>query len=286
MINDANKDEMIERYLLGELSGDLLHTFNERLASDEAFKKEVAVERAIVKNLKTAGRNEWAMKLKTLHHELALDETEGSGSDPNITSEEYNRRLGNIAEQVETKMKPAATGKIMPLNKNRHIWMVAASIAIIAICTFSIVFNGGNDGLYRSYYQAYPAPSQFRGETDLSAVEKEAFAAYTQQNYPRSIELSKQILAAQKNESVLFYLGHAYMEAGMYKEAIQTFEQYIQQYQERAVDAKWYLSLSYLKTEQPEYATRYLKEVASTSETDSEAREYATKAKELLDELE
>lgn len=287
MFDDANKNVLIERYLLGELSGELLQTFNEKMATDEAFQKEVTLEKAIVRGLKTAGRKEWALKLKSLHQEMDQDEIDNSGHTGNITDEEYNRRLGRPETPVERTYTAEPAGKMVPLHKSRNLWLVAASIALLAVCTFAIVSNlsKDTDTLYQAYYQTYAEYPVLRGSTDLTALEKEAFTAYNQQNYPRSIELFKQVLAAKKSETALFYLGQAYMEVQGYDNAISTFELYLREYQELEIPAKWYLGLSYLKVDKPEEATTYLKDVAATPDTDPEAREYAAKAQELLDEL-
>ena len=95
MINDTNKNEMIEQYLRGELSGDLLKEFTHKLSTDSNFKKEVSLERAIVKNLQTVGRKQWQHKLESFHQELDTElpvennDIRVPGKTKKLTSKQY-----------------------------------------------------------------------------------------------------------------------------------------------------------------------------------------------------
>jgi len=132
MSNDVNNNDMIEKYLLGELSGDALDRFNDKLASDEEFRKEVSLEKAIFRNLRTAGRNEWALKLRTIHQEMEMQETENAILSSDTVEEDNIRPLEVAAAETESiaALTPAATPKVIPLFRKQRIWLVAASVAL------------------------------------------------------------------------------------------------------------------------------------------------------------
>jgi uncharacterized coiled-coil protein SlyX len=64
--------EWIERYLLGELQGEELEQFIQRLRIDSAFQREVTLQRTIVEQSKQVGRADMRQELKALHQQLGF----------------------------------------------------------------------------------------------------------------------------------------------------------------------------------------------------------------------
>ncbi|MBC7919830.1 MAG: hypothetical protein H7Z75_01945 [Ferruginibacter sp.] len=71
--------ELIEQYLLGELVHDRLQEVEVRLITDERFRQEVDVQRAIVRQAKKMGREELRQRLQRL--EERLNPPTGQGPD-------------------------------------------------------------------------------------------------------------------------------------------------------------------------------------------------------------
>lgn len=261
MIENTNKDELIEQYLLGELSGDLLNEFKEKLAADDQFKKDVAMQSAFIRNIKTTGREEWTLKLKAIHNEM------------------------NFAG-VKAEEKPVAK-KIVPLKsfyQKKYYLAVAASIILIIFSTFLLINMNNRPGaerVFQTFYQPYPDLEPDTRSFPLSnySVKKDAFKAYNEGNYLESIQLFKSILAQGEDEIVLFYLGNAYLSADKAKEAESIFQNYLNNYTEFAPESKWYLSLSYLKQGKVNEARKLLEELFKGN------KDYSKKAGDVLNKM-
>src|SRR5688500_14397357 len=79
-INEANKTEIIDRYLHGLLESDLLNEFRARLAVDEQFRNEVELQQSILKNITHVGRNKLRDQLRQIHLEVAGMDSENLGA--------------------------------------------------------------------------------------------------------------------------------------------------------------------------------------------------------------
>lgn len=262
MIDDANKDELIEQYLLGNISGIWLDEFNARLDTDEHFRREVALQKAIIRNIKTAGRKEWADKLQSFHNELYSEKFEEEIVQPVITMIKPRRRF------YERKS------------------VVAAAIIIGLIFISGLLFTTVNNRVdSESIFQANYIPYAYLEQGtralpfDRLNLREQAFQAYEQRNYFKSVELFKSILLKGEDETVLFYLGNAYLSANKATDAESTFKEYLRKYEEYEAESRWYLSLSYLKQKK-------LKETRSVLEAISkEDNDYSKKAVLILKDL-
>ncbi|QMU29984.1 tol-pal system YbgF family protein [Adhaeribacter radiodurans] len=250
MMDDFDKDELVEQYLLGQLQGEALTDFKRRLATDESFKKEVAVEQAILRNLKTVGRQQRQQQFENFHLE--------------------------IAEEPETEVK------VVKMNTQRYFLMAAASIVLIITSILAInnliTRQSTPEAIYQAYYEPYLIP-RFRGAPIEADQRTGAIEAYRAGDYLLSIQLFEQFLAKENDEKSLFYLGNAYLAANKPEAAIKTYLTYLQQYKQFETPSKWYLGLSYIKVENNAEAKKVLKEVAANKAPDNIYRE---KAKEIL----
>lgn len=170
MMDDFDKDELVEQYLLGQLQGEALTDFKRRLAIDEAFKKEVVVEQAILRNLKSTGRQQMQQQFESFHQELAEE--------------------------------PETAAKVVKINTQRYFLMAAASIILIITSIFAIntliTRQSTPEAIYQAYYEPYPIPN-FRGTPIEGDQRTRAIEAYTAGDYLQCIQLFEQFLA-----SVLF----------------------------------------------------------------------------------
>lgn len=263
MINDTNKTEIIEQYLLGKLNPELLEEFKQKLAADDQFKAEVALEQALFRNLQVAGRKQQRLKLEAFHQELVR---------PALKVEPEERQ--------EEEEKPAR-GKVIQFPVKRFGWMAAASIAMIIGTT--LILNPFSGNRVSPEFTPYPGGEITRGDGERESTKAQAFAAYQEKNYPESIALFNAVPEAEKDEMTLFFLGNAYLFAERPQEAIDTFKRYLLQYEEFALEAKWYLGLAYLKVGDEAAAKQQLEQVASAP--GPQAAEYREKAQELLNQL-
>jgi tetratricopeptide (TPR) repeat protein len=265
MMDETNKNEAIEQYLQGQLKGESLEAFEYKLATDPGFQKEVALERAIVRNLRKVGRADLRRKLEGFHHEMGVDA-------------ETDEPPPAARQRPEARRAP-----VLQLKIKRHFLLAAASIALVLACTFTLRYIYLNqqtpEALFESYYEPYDEIAVMRDIPTKAAIKNEAAMAYNERNYRKSIQLFKIVLEKEKDEEALFYLGNAYLSANMPLEAISTFEAYLRDFTEYQIEAKWYLSLSYLKTGKDQKARHLLQELA---ETDTPENPYRDKAREIL----
>jgi tetratricopeptide (TPR) repeat protein len=269
MIDDTNKAEVIEHYLLGKLNQELLEEFNHKLATDAQFKAEVSLEQALYRNLQVVGRRERRLKLEAFHEEMARPAFE---VEP--------------AENQEAEERPLP-GKVIQFPVKRFAWMAAASIALIIGTTLILNPFERNrvrpETMFATAFTPYPGGETTRGDGERGSTKAQAFAAYREGNYQESIDLFKAVPEGEKDEMTWFFLGNALLSADRPQEAIHTFESYLLQYEEFAIEARWYLGLAYLQVGEAAKAKQQFEQVASAP--DPQAGEYQEKAKELLNQL-
>lgn len=225
MNENISKDELIEQYLLGHLSGDQLAEFNRKLLTDGELQKEVDLQKTVIRNIKLAGREEWKRKLENIHQEM-------------------------IAGGDTEKPEPAVISIERSSAKKYLLGAAAAAAAVVILCTWWIGQNNKeNERLFAAYYKPYVNIDQTTRSVPSAALTErtEAFQAYDKGDYTWSIGLFKKVLAKKDDEVVLFYLGNACLSDNQFREAETAFKDYLNKYQEFASEASWYLSLSYIR---------------------------------------
>jgi len=262
MMDEVNKNELMEQYLLGQLTGELLAAFEEKLASDAAFRQEVALEKAILKNLRKVGRQEWALKLENFHQEM---ESAGAEETP----------------VIPLKRPIASEDKFY---SKKVFFAIAATIVLLLLATIILITinNKTNpQSIFVAYYEPYPSVEQVTRNLPNNIVTErtKAFGFYNNGNYSEAIKSFNSILANGEDEVVLFYLGNAYLSANKPQEAENTFISYLHKYKEFEVESKWYLGLSYLKQEKVKQARQLLDALAKQN------NDYSHKATALLESL-
>lgn len=239
MNENTSKDELIEQYLLGHLSGDQLAEFNKKLLTDSELQKEVDLQKTFVRNIKLAGRREWKRKLENIHQEM-------------------------IAGGDTEKPQPAVISIGRSSTKKYLLGAAAAAAAVVILCTWWLGQNSneGNERLFAAYYKPYVNIDQTtRSVPSTAPTERtEAFQAYDKGDYARSVGLFKKILAKGDDEAVLFYLGNACLSDNQFREAETAFKDYLNKYREFASEAGWYLGLSYIRQGKMKEALPLLKE--------------------------
>jgi tetratricopeptide (TPR) repeat protein len=158
---------------------------------------------------------------------------------------------------------------------------VAAVILILIAVKFLLPSQEQTtDQLFTSYFSAYPNVFEptVRG-TDLATKRSEAFHAYDQRNYQKAALLFNELLEEKKQPDVLFLLANTNLMLGQVAEAQKNLLTLIEESDGLDIQAKWYLSLCYLKSGDKENAKKILKELGGTEIS------YASKAKELLEKV-
>lgn len=224
MDNFTHVDELLMRYLDGEMSQEEREQFEKKLASDEGTRR----------------------RLEDL--QIARDAVKMYG---------LKQQVASVHREMIGAMKPTAVLRKMSRAQKiaRYTLRIAAGLVFIAICFLAYnFFNLSSGKLYNEKYAPFEL-SSVRGEneTEINGIEK----AYRQQNYQDVVALAEKNIGSSIRDEFLEAV--SYLELDKPPEAIDHFSSVISR--NRAADrpvyndeAEYYLALSYLRTQNYEKA--------------------------------
>ena len=224
MDNFTQQDELLVRYLDGDMNQEERAEFESKLLTDEGARRRL-------EDLQTARA---AVKLYGLRD-----------------------RVASVHKEMMVEMRPEAAlrkmGRVRAIA--RYGLRIAASVAFIAICFFAYNFFSVSPGkLYNEKYSSFEL-SSLRGDngTEASGVEE----AYRQRNYQQVVALSEKSTEISIKDEFLEAV--SYLELDKHTSAIDHFSRVIAR--DRVSDhpvyndeAEYYLALCYLKTRNYEKA--------------------------------
>ena len=239
---------LVEKYFDAELNDAELKTFTTRLESDETFKLLVEQEKALIAAVRYEGA---AANLQYL-------------------------------EDLESKLQKETPIRLSSGPTKWYYYAAAAVIGItVVVAVFRNSFNENPDQLFQAYFTPYPNMFEpaLRSNQSIDSKRAEAFQAYEQRNYQKAATLFTDLLKDNKDAPMLLLLGNSNLILGNLEEAKANFITLNQDFDDLDMQAKWYLSLCYLKNGETEKAQAILKELGATEIS------YATKARELLEKV-
>lgn len=242
-----NDITLVEKYFDAELSEEEMNIFNTRVEHDDHFKALVLREKIIIGAIRNQGLLDNLQYLKTIEEKIQGDQAH-----------------------------PYATGI-----KGWYYYAAAAVVALFLVITFLLPSQQSSEELFASYFTTYPNVFEptVRGN-NLATERTEAFQAYEQKDYQKAAIAFKELLRVKEEPGILLLLGNSNLMLGNAKEAQENFVTLINKYDDLDLQAKWYLSLSYLKSGDKENARKILRELGETEIS------YASKARELLEKVE
>jgi TolA-binding protein len=238
---------LLERYFDAELNDEEKKYFASRVEQDKDFSALVQREKIIIGAIRNQGLLDNLSYLKSIEEKI-----EGNHSIP------FHSNL-----------------------KTWHYYSAAAVIVLLIAVKFLLPSQQETpEQLFTSYFKAYPNVFEptVRG-TDLATKRTEAFQAYEQGDYQKASDLFTTLLNEKRESEVLFLLGNTNLMLGRVEEAQKNFVTLIEEFDDLDLLAKWYLSLSYLKSGDKDNARKILRELGETEIS------YASKAKELLEKV-
>ena len=239
---------LVEKYFDAELNDAELKTFTTRLESDENFKLLVEQEKALIAAVRYEGA---AANLQFL-------------------------------EDLESKLQKETPIRLSSAPPKWYYYAAAAVIGItVVVAVFMNSFKENPDQLFQAYFTPYPNMFEpaLRSNQSIDSKRAEAFQAYEQRNYQKAATLFTDLLKDNKDAPMLLLLGNSNLILGNLEEAKANFITLNQDFDDLDMQAKWYLSLCYLKSGETEKAQAILKELGATEIS------YATKARELLEKV-
>ena len=249
---DEKDIELIDRYVKGELSGNVLQDFKQRLANDTAFAEQVNWHETLVGGIKKQSHKELKGYLQSLDTQTASPT--------------------KVAEQEK---------KVVSLTFWKYA--AAAAVALLVIAVFWLdLLRPSHEVLFAQYYQPYPNVEATIERNDEAAnAYQQAFQWYEDGQYAEAAIAFDQLLERDEQAVALnFYAGLTALELNRSDKAIEYFEKAIStsdhKYYQQAL---WYASLAALKNEDTESAKKYLQQLSG------EKGFYGNKATQLLEEL-
>lgn len=242
--------ELIERYIDGELEEQELKNFEKLLAANSDVMRD---------------------------YKLSLDINHSIIEDDVMQL----RETLNYMYDSEYKVK-----RLSNTFTRRKLFYAAASIALI-MATGGLVknmsFNHVNTAdLFEKYYQPYEVSVTYRsGNTEVDKVFLKALQKYEEQDFEQAMLLFEQLLELKdKDMAVNLYSGISYMEEEKYQNASRSFSKIIDDKDNLFVEqAKWYLALCYVVTNEAENAKVLLKDLVKDDSY------YKKDARKLLREI-
>lgn len=225
-----NRD-LIEAYLLGELSAEEIEAVETRKQNDPAFEKEI------------------------LHYQTVMEAV----NETKVL--EFRKIWTEIDEDAAKESSPGT--RILPFRPG--VWTYAIAAAVVLV--FAVVLLNRNRSNYADeYYSTYPLSQIVRDTStpDFSDWEK----AYQAGNYEEAVAaLIREFSESPRlRDSLLFFVAASNLELGKNETAIALFSEILDHqqfsYQE---EARWYLAMAWLKDDQPDQAVPYLKEISGTT---------------------
>jgi len=238
-MSDIRSYALIENYLKGELSGDVLKDFEQKLKTSPDLLEEVQLHRELYSHFND----------EVPEYQLNNDKKE--------TLETYVKSEDVKAFQAKLKAAKQSTelGTSKQPTKIRSLrWVYAAAASILLLIAGYFLFNQNTtlqpNDLYAdvSSHERLSTTEMGATETTLQIIDKN----FNEKKYPEVLNVLPYILDTLPTTDKNYYdllrtKGIAELETNQYDKALQTFDHLANSDALIAPQGKWYTVLSYLK---------------------------------------
>lgn len=246
MYPDESDMRLVEQYFDADLDDVGMQEVNNRLETDESFKAMFEQEQLLIQALRYQGQRDVLSYLKKMEGHLSQDSHKVS------------------------------TSSLRPW----HYLVAAAVIGTLVVAITWLSVPEDPNKLFQAYFTPYPnAFEPGRRSPHEGTQRRQALRAYELGDYKTAAGGLKQSYHDHPEPGLLLLLGNANLALGHVQEAEENFNTLIKDYDDLDLQAKWYLSLCYLKRGDVERAKTMLKELGETEIS------YASKAKELFEKV-
>ncbi|MCB2196650.1 MAG: tetratricopeptide repeat protein [Bacteroidetes bacterium] len=224
--------EIIEKYIDGELEGKELLDFEQMLSTDSDIKNDYELSTQI-------------------NNSIVEDD------------------VMNLRETLDYMYSEEKAVKRIPTIFTKRKFYYAAASAALLIAAGGVaqrLLNPSMDSelVFEKYYQPYEVTVTYRsGNTEVDRLLLNALEFYEEKDYNQALVLFEEILANRKKDmAISLYSGISYMEEEKYQKATTSFNDIISDNDNLFIEqARWYLSMCYLKTEQLDKAEDALQQI-------------------------
>ncbi|UYQ91879.1 hypothetical protein MKQ68_17470 [Chitinophaga horti] len=224
---NAFDHELIDRYLRGELTGEVLREFKQRLATDANLRRAMDTQQQVEASLR---------------YELHPDQQQRA----------FQQTLEENRSHITTPMRKHS--RSVPK-------FVIAAAAIAAMVAGTLFLAPWEKDLYRQYSGITMTSPAERGQNDQADL-VQAADLFNDKSYPAAITiLGKALVSDSANAYARFYRGVALLESGQLPEARTDLQKIYEGNSLFKYDAAFYLALTYLKDDQPELCRQWLQKI-------------------------
>jgi len=224
--------ETIEKYIDGELEGEELLNFEELLSTDQDIKRD---------------------------YELSME----------INHSILEKDVMALRETMEYMYEDEAKVQRIPTVFTKRRFYYAAASAALLVAAGGLTQrlmnpNLDSENVFSKYYAPYDVTVTYRsGNTEVDRILIHALERYEEEDYDQALVLFEEVLESRNNDmAVNLYSGISYMEEEKYQKATNSFNHIISNNDNLFIEqAKWYLSMCYLKTDNIEKAEAVLHEI-------------------------
>ena len=273
-------EKKIIRYLDGEMPEEELRLFEKEMAMDPDLSQQVAEFRRLqdlarkTPEAEEDPETELDDKIRGEIRTTVREFKEGEHPDQEIT--------GNFVNELQEAASAYFRKSSGKLRRIQIMWYSLAAVVITGGLLSVILlrpFTKMNPAeIYSEYFETY---GKTAGVTELTRSDDDflfAVEVYESGDYERSAVLFQMLAdSALTRDYALLYLGHSRMSLNQTEKAILSFEILLQTGNPELMhDARWYLSLCYLKMNLPEKAIKILEQIEFSDSP------YKTDAKRIL----
>lgn len=245
---DQNRPEVaieeVKNYLEGKMTAQETADFEDRMARDPAFAQEVQLNRELLESM-------------NLH---------------------FKSKVKRQLQKEDNKVVGLQRKKWI----SNRVLAMAASLALIAVATYFLIFKGVDPAqLFDQYHTTYynVVDGSVRSGTPESA--QMAFRRYDQGDFQGAAQ-SFETLTDEHPDNLDYYLyqGLSYLEIGETERAVAALKKVLaDQASSWAEPAEWYLGLTYLRSGNKKQAKQTFSQIVA------EGNSYSERAEEILKKL-
>jgi tetratricopeptide (TPR) repeat protein len=237
-MNNLRDIETIEKYLVGSLTEREMEDVEIRTLVDQAFHDEFQTVRLLIRGIEESARHS---------------------------------SLTNKIQQLETSSRPSAAGRMVNIAP-RHNWLRYGLVAAMALLFFSVPFltqqRSTPEQLFARYFEVSPNLGLQASRSDAYTLPaSQAYRAYDSGDYAGAARLFESMIEESDHRMTdLYHLGNCYLALGAWDQGIAALEEVATSGIGLSENARWYLSLAYLRTGETGKAKKLLQEVAAPME--------------------
>ena len=222
-MNEENKQELFEKYLIGDLNEEDRDRLQQMSQADDEFSSELKDTKMMISALRVQQKEELKLKYTAMY------------------------------QAVKEQKKRPYSGK----------WYYGIAAAVILVITSTLIINmfqtKDNSEVFASYFKPVIVPTTARNDA-INDDRAKAINLYISEEYSTAAEQFQILMESQQEDPLIsLLLANSFLKLNKTDEAISLLEDLLTNkevfYREYS---HWYLSLAYIKIDKPEESKKLL----------------------------